>query len=140
VALGVFIVGPPFVWGEGTSMPKLDHVRIAVRDYRASQRWYLETIGLESEFENARRKVAALKDDSGLTLLLEQSVTEVHGDSCVLYFQVDDVEARYRQLSALGVPFVHPPRKRFWGYGPELKDPDGYRVRLWDDVTMWEKG
>jgi hypothetical protein len=30
-------------------------------------------------------------------------------------------------------------RKNFWGYGPELKDPDGYLVRLWDERTMREK-
>jgi hypothetical protein len=26
-----------------------------------------------------------------------------------------------------------------WGYGVELVDPDGYLVRLWDEVSMREK-
>jgi len=28
----------------------------------------------------------------------------------------------------------------FWGYGAELLDPDGYRIHLWDEVSMREKG
>jgi hypothetical protein len=27
-----------------------------------------------------------------------------------------------------------------WGYGAELKDPSGYRTRLWDKAMMQEKG
>jgi predicted enzyme related to lactoylglutathione lyase len=53
---------------------------------------------------------------------------------------VDDVEAKHAELSAAGVPFVHPPMKVFWGYGAELCDPDGYRLRLWDQKSMKEKG
>ncbi len=120
-------------------MPRLDHIRIAVRDYRASREWYVTHIGLKAEFENTRRKVAGLQDDFGLTLLLEESA-EVDADSCVLYFQVDDVDAASQHLAKRGVPFVHPPRKRFWGYGAELKDPDGHRVRLWDEATMRRRG
>ncbi len=29
--------------------------------------------------------------------------------------------------------------KVFWGYGAELCDPDGYRLRLWNQRTMEEK-
>jgi hypothetical protein len=29
--------------------------------------------------------------------------------------------------------------KVFWGYGAELCDPDGYRLRLWDAKSMAEK-
>ena len=36
-------------------------------------------------------------------------------------------------------PSAHGPQKNFWGYGPELADPDGYIVRLWDERTMREK-
>jgi catechol 2,3-dioxygenase-like lactoylglutathione lyase family enzyme len=121
-------------------MIKLDHIRIAVKNYRASRDWYVRHLGLKVEFENSRRQVAALTDDSGLTLLLEQKGKEVQTLSCVLYFRVDNVDAKYAELLTTGVRFVHPPRKRFWGYGPEVKDLDGYRLRLWDEKTMNEKG
>jgi hypothetical protein len=43
------------------------------------------------------------------------------------------------QWTARGVVFAHPPQKNFWGYGAELVDPDGHRIRLWDEKTMKEK-
>ena len=39
-----------------------------------------------------------------------------------------------------GVVFVSAPSKLFWGYGAELDDPDGYRLMLWEGVSMREKG
>jgi len=57
-----------------------------------------------------------------------------------LYFQVADVEATHRNLSAAGLLFRHPPQAVFWGHGAELEDPDGYLVRLWDEHTMKQKG
>ena len=56
-----------------------------------------------------------------------------------LWFQVDDVDAIFAEWTARGVAFAHGPQKNFWGYGPELADPDGYIVRLWDERTMREK-
>ena len=38
-----------------------------------------------------------------------------------------------------GVEFAHAPEKTYWGYGAELKDPDGYLVRLWDERSMKDK-
>jgi len=32
------------------------------------------------------------------------------------------------------------PQKLGWGYGAELLDPDGYRLQLWDERSMREKG
>ncbi len=43
-------------------------------------------------------------------------------------------------ITAAGVAFVHPPMKMVWGYGAELLDPDGYRLQLWDETSMREKG
>jgi uncharacterized glyoxalase superfamily protein PhnB len=70
--------------------------------------------------------------------LYEEEVGDCPGISFTI--QVDDVEAKHDALAAAGVPFVHPPMKVFWGYGAELRDPDGYRLRLWDQKSMQEKG
>lgn len=67
-----------------------------------------------------------------MTLFLAKDPTEAIA-SC-------DVEAKHRALAAAGANVVHPPSKRLWGYGMELEDPDGYRVWLWDERTMREKG
>jgi predicted enzyme related to lactoylglutathione lyase len=60
-------------------------------------------------------------------------------NGCALWFQVDNVDATHTAWSQRGVAFSHAPRKSYWGYGVELVDPDGYLLRLWDEVSMREK-
>jgi len=81
-----------------------------------------------------------LQDDGDLTLFLVERPKGEFMPSCTLTFQVDDVESIYRALSAHDVLFEKPPQKLFWGYGAELRDPDGYLIYLWDERTMREKG
>lgn len=119
-------------------MARLDHLSLPVRDWQKSRDWYREHLGFKVEFEIADRKTAALRDDADLTVFLyDGEVADCPGVSFTI--QVDDVEARYRTLTAAGIPFVHPPMKVFWGYGAELRDPDGYVLRLWDPKSMNEK-
>jgi catechol 2,3-dioxygenase-like lactoylglutathione lyase family enzyme len=121
-------------------MLRLDHLAIRVRDLQVAQRWYIDLLGMALEFEVPGRRTVALQDDAGLTLFLDETADEVAPDAVVLTFQVDDVEATYRRLSERGVAFESPPGKRFWGYGAELRDPDGRLVLLWDATSMREHG
>jgi catechol 2,3-dioxygenase-like lactoylglutathione lyase family enzyme len=121
-------------------MLKLDHLSLVVRDWRRSRDWYASVLGMCVEFEIEAAGVAAMQDDGGLTLFLGQGVLAPGEPPCALTFQVDDVEATYADLARRGVPFVNPPSRLAWGYGAELRDPDGYLVRLWDERTMAEKG
>ena len=121
-------------------MIKLDHLSIAVRDYPVSRDWYMQVLGLKLEFEIPERRTAALQDDAGFTLFVAEGSARIEPQSCALYFQVDDVQREYQRLVSADIRFEHPPQKVFWGYGAELLDPDGYRVRIWDDKSMREKG
>ena len=120
-------------------MPRLDHLSLPVRDWRKSRDWYKDHLDFEVEFEIPDRKTAAMRDDANLTIFLyEGEVVDCPGISFTV--QVNDVEARHNMLVAAGLSFVHPPMKVFWGYGAELCDPDGYRLRLWDQKSMKEMG
>ena len=119
-------------------MTKLDHLTIRVRDLDAARAWYAGHLGLKLEFEVPGRRTVALQDDAGLTLFLDETAGDVAADGVVLTFQVDDVEETHHRLAAAGVSFVAPPGKRFWGYGAELRDPDGHLMLLWDEVSMRE--
>jgi predicted enzyme related to lactoylglutathione lyase len=120
-------------------MPRLDHSSLPVRDWWKPHDWYKDHLGFEVEFEIPERKTAAMRDDADLTVFLYGGeVIDCPGISFTI--QVDDVEAKHAALTAAGVPFVHPPMKVFWGYGAELHDPDGYRLRLWDQKSMKDKG
>ena len=117
-------------------MIKLDHFTIFVSNYAASREWYIANLGLRVAFDDTERGVSGLEDDAGVELILVQRELPSRERDCVLTFQCASVEARFRELTARGVTFAHGPQAVFWGYGAELRDPDGYPARLWDAATM----
>ena len=119
-------------------MMKFDHLNLPVSNLERSRTWYVSVLGLKVEFEVADRRTVALNDGEGFAIFLQEKPGAVPG-GVALWFQVDDVDATYAQWTARGVAFAHAPRKNFWGYGPELADPDGYLFRLWDQKLMKEK-
>jgi catechol 2,3-dioxygenase-like lactoylglutathione lyase family enzyme len=125
---------------EETNMIRLDHLAIPVHEVTRSRDWYTLNLDLKVEFEVPQRKTVALKDDGDMTLFLYEPPTNNVTPSCTLTFQVDDVDAKYRELLGRGVEFQKSPQKLMWGYGAELRDPDGYLVYLWDEKSMREKG
>ena len=108
-------------------MLKFDHLRLPVSNLTRSRRWYLDT------------RTLALQDDEGFTIFLQEAGSAVQPHGCALWFQVVDVDATFAEWSARGIEFSHGRRKSYWGYGAELKDPDGYLVRLWNERSMKEK-
>ena len=117
-------------------MTKLDHISIAVASADRSRDWYMQNLGLSVEFEVPTPRAVALQDSDGFTLFAtEESFLPVAGN-VALYFQVESVVAAHDELTAKGVPIEHGPSKVFWGYGVQLRDPDGYIVRLWDQASM----
>jgi catechol 2,3-dioxygenase-like lactoylglutathione lyase family enzyme len=120
-------------------MVRLDHLSLPVADWQKSRDWYRRYLGFELEFEIPERQTAALRDDADLTVFVYQSdVVVCPGISFTI--QVDDVDRKHADLTAVGVSFVHPPMRVFWGYGAELQDPDGYMLRSWDAKSMAERG
>jgi catechol 2,3-dioxygenase-like lactoylglutathione lyase family enzyme len=124
---------------------KIDHLTIAVSDWKASRDWYVKHLGFAVEFEvpdggHAGLGVAALQDDAGLTLFLEETRAPIQSGQAGYTLQVDDVDELHRCLAAAGVAFVEPPSKLFWGYGAVLADPDGHRLMVYDEASMAAKG
>ena len=120
-------------------MMKFDHLAMPVSDVARSRDWYVSQLGLAVEFEVAERHLVALQDSEGFAIFLQEAAAPVQPGGWALWFQVEDVEAIFATWSARGVAFSHAPQKSYWGYGAELVDPDGYRVRLWDERSMKEK-
>ena len=113
-------------------MARLDHLALSVADLATTRDWYRSVLGLDVEFEAG--KAAGLKDQSNFTLILAEDGQPA--SRCNLFFQVNDVEAAYREMSARGVTFHYPPQSNDWGYGAGLSDPDGRLVGLWDETSM----
>ena len=117
-------------------MARFDHLAMPVSDWRRSRDWYVETLGLTIEFELPERETVALQDENDFTLFLAQGVLPAAPDQFAFYFQVADVHRSHAELCKRGLRFNHPPQSVFWGFGCELPDPDGYRIRLWDERSM----
>jgi catechol 2,3-dioxygenase-like lactoylglutathione lyase family enzyme len=115
---------------------------IAVRDVRASSRWYVELLRADSLPEHIHRDVYERISHSGRLLLQLHAWDEENhpnlvnpnaappGHGVVLWFQVADFDAavdRARGLGAEIVEDVHfnpaPSHREIW-----LRDPDGYVV------------
>jgi catechol 2,3-dioxygenase-like lactoylglutathione lyase family enzyme len=119
---------------------RLDHIALPVRNWQESRDWYCRHLGFETEFEIPERKTAAIRDSADLTIFLTQEDAVTPPNGLAFNIQVDDVEAKHDELSKAGLKFVHRPMKVFWGYGAELLDPSGYRLLLWDEKSMKQKG
>ena len=125
-------------------MVKLDHLTLAVRDWKMSRDWYVNHLGFKIEFEvpeggGSGSGVAAIQDDAGLTVFLEQIDEPILSGQSSYTIQVDDVDALFERLSAAGLRFTAKPGKHFWGYGAVLADPDGHLLHLYDETSMKEK-
>jgi catechol 2,3-dioxygenase-like lactoylglutathione lyase family enzyme len=115
-------------------MAKVSHIVLPVSDVPRSREWYVNKLGftLERELEQA----VGIKDESGLTIFLVKATDPLSGQKITLTIQIRNVDSKHHELTSVGVPFVSPPRRQFWGYGAEVLDPDGYMNHLWDEVTM----
>ena len=115
---------------------------IAVRDVRASSRWYRQLLGLDSLPEHPHRDVYERMFCDG-RMVLQLHAWEAHdhpnlvnadaapiGHGVLLWFEVDDFDAVVEQARALGAEIVIEPHvnrapghREVW-----LRDPDGYVV------------
>jgi catechol 2,3-dioxygenase-like lactoylglutathione lyase family enzyme len=119
---------------------KFDHMTLPVSSCTASRDWYVKNLGFKVEFENIDAGFSAIQDDAGFTIFLQKAADQLVGEKCALTIQVDDVDRTHQRLAEQGVRSLGNPQKHLWGYGAELTDPDGYLIRLWDEVSMREKG
>ncbi len=115
-------------------MAKVSHIVLPVSDVPRSREWYVNKLGftLERELEQA----VGIKDESGLTIFLVKATDPLPAQKITLTIQIGNVDSKHHELTSVGVPFVSPPKRQFWGYGAEVLDPDGYMNHLWDEVTM----
>ena len=115
---------------------------IAVRDVRASGRWYAELLGADSLPEHSHRDVYDRISTSGHRILqlhawdeenhpnLVNANAAAPGHGVVLWFQVDDFDSVVERARALGSEIIEEPHVN---PGPQhremwLRDADGYVV------------
>jgi catechol 2,3-dioxygenase-like lactoylglutathione lyase family enzyme len=115
-------------------MARVSHIVLPVSDIQKSREWYVNRLGFALERE--REEAVGIKDQSGLTIFLVKTTGPLAEQKITLTIEVENVDNKHQELATLGVSFVSPPKRQFWGYGAEVLDPDGYMNHLWDEVTM----
>ena len=117
---------------------------IAVRNVRASSRWYTQLLGADSLSEHPHRDVYdriwcsgrlllqlhAWDEDNHPNLVNRDAAPPVHG--VVLWFQVNDFDSAVERARALGAEIIEeahfnpaPKHREIW-----LRDADGYVVAI----------
>ena len=115
---------------------------IAVRNVRASSRWYAELLRADTLPDHPHRKMYDRIWRSGRLLLqlhawdaedhpnLANADAAPHGHGVVLWFQVDDFDLAVERARRLGAEIIEEPHfnpapqhREVW-----LRDPDGYVV------------
>ena len=111
----------------------LSAARIFVDDLDRARRFYGDVLELR---ETSAAPDWAVFDIDGKNLVIERVPPDdpehgLVGRFLAVSFDVDDIEAAYRDLTAKGVSFADPPEKQVWGGTLAfLRDPDGNILTL----------
>ena len=111
----------------------LNAARIFVDDLERARRFYGDVLALR---ETSATPDWAVFDIDGKNLVVEKVPPDdpehdLVGRFLAVSFDVDDIDAAYRDLTAKGVSFVEPPEKQVWGGTLAcLRDPDGNILTL----------
>lgn len=144
------------LWGVDRSVLRLDgqdpylclhFVIVWVRDHDRSLRFYVDQLGfrvvVDHRFENGQRWIEIAPPDGnahlGLTLLQPgDDVNKFIGPESRIWFITEDVNRKYEDWKARGVPFEFPPHVPAWGgIHTRFKDPDGncFGLAGFDELT-----
>jgi predicted enzyme related to lactoylglutathione lyase len=102
---------------------RIGYVNVAVTDFARALRFYQDMLGLRLRFADDDFGYASF--DAGVVNLAIVRDPENAGRHTGIGFVVEDLDAAYTRLSALGVRFTQPPERQSWGgYLSLIADPD----------------
>jgi len=117
----------------GPVLKSLSAVRIFVDDLDRARQFYGDILELH---ETAATSEWAVFDIDGKQLIIEKVPPDdpehdLVGRLLAVSFEVDDIEATFRNLTAKGVSFPEPPERQSWGGTLAFpRDPDGNILTL----------
>lgn len=119
-----------FLRFRGTGGMDLNQITLAVQDLQSSIT-FLSMLGLRQIVHSPEGQYARFELPSGSTTLsIYEKPNAVPGDT-ILYFEVEDVDRRYQELSAVGIVFEGPPVDQPWRWREaHFSDPTGNQFCL----------
>jgi catechol 2,3-dioxygenase-like lactoylglutathione lyase family enzyme len=112
----------------------LGQVHISVRDVDRSVEFYRDVLGMDFLFRVPGQPMAFFQSGD-VRLYLGTPERPEFTSKCVLYFNVDDLDAESARLGGLGVTFLDKPHAVHRDAAGELwmvflTDPDGHQIGL----------
>ncbi|MBJ7471911.1 MAG: VOC family protein [Solirubrobacteraceae bacterium] len=140
-------------------MLKLATAQVWVHDQEAALAWYTEILGFEvrvdvtvAEMGNFRWLTVGPVDQPDVAIVLmaipgepvfdAETVAQIKGLMAKgatggLFFETDDCQARYEELSARGVEFTQEPTAYPYGIDAGFRDPSGNSFRITQLAEGW---
>lgn len=103
-------------------------VAVVVSDSKKALDWYTGVLGLEPRDTEGHWVTVAPKGSKTVLHLCESDELEKGNTGIAL--ATKDLDRTYRELSAKGVKFTHPPKDDGWGVYAQFEDPDGNVIWL----------
>lgn len=114
---------------------------LAVRDLRASTRFFIDVLGFSRDFGDGSDGWSFLSRDAFKVMLgecpYERSASEIGDHSYIAYLLVEDVDGLYEDLRERGAEIISAPSSEPWGlreFG--IRTPDGHRLRFGEPVLQ----
>src|SRR6266481_9305678 len=110
---------------------QIKFVSIPVQDQKRALGFYTDKLGFtiitDQPFDGKQRwiELRIPKAETRLALFTPPGHEERVGTFTGISFHCDDIDATYAELSAKGVPFEGPPKKKTWGVFAMFKDSEG---------------
>jgi methylmalonyl-CoA/ethylmalonyl-CoA epimerase len=93
--------------GTDFGLTRIGQVAVPVADLERAVRFYRDTLGMPFLFQAPPG--LAFFDLTGIRLMLDGSAQAHAGNGCVIYYQVDDLQAAFGALAERGVRFETQP-------------------------------
>ncbi|NNC72737.1 MAG: VOC family protein [Sphingomonadaceae bacterium] len=107
----------------------LNQVTVGSTDYPASVAFYT-TLGLK-QIVDAPPRYARFETPGGETFSIHR-VDAIGSPATVIYFEIDALDTRVRELKAAGLAFESGPRDESWGWREaRFRDPSGNMICLY---------
>lgn len=107
---------------------RLGEICLLTRDVPRLAAFYAALLGVDTAKDEPVHQTI-IAEETMFTILHDDHAGDAATAS--IAFSVEDVEAEYRRLQALGMTILQPPEKKSWGaVSMIVRDPDGHPVYL----------
>ena len=123
-------------------MQKMAHLGMRVTDLETSERFYKDVLNCRKsgKIENDSIRISFVDFANGtieLVQMMGQAEPATHGECIHLAFEVEDIEAEFERVSALGVELIDPRPRQFNGGSLFFfKGPDGESIEFCSKIRI----